>query len=147
MSLVRDRKLRLGQADFSVEHDGRFYRFVDQALADEFRKKRERFIPRNDGACPVSDVDLGRKLPGNPKFGVIYQDRIFLCASAEARRKFIQSPDRYAAVDVAERGYCPHCIRTSGLLVLGSPRHEVSHDGRRYWFPDSSHRDAFLGRQ
>jgi len=33
---------------------------------------------------------------------VIYQDRLFLCASAEARRQFVKSPERYAAVDVAE---------------------------------------------
>ncbi len=47
-------------------------------------------------------------------------------------------------VDVAEEGFCMHCIRDSGLLVRGDPRHEVTRDGRRYWFPDVSHRDAFL---
>ena len=47
-------------------------------------------------------------------------------------------------VDVAEQGFCVHCRRESGLLVRGDPRHEVVRQGRRYWFPDSSHRDAFL---
>ena len=47
-------------------------------------------------------------------------------------------------VDVAEQGFCMHCIRESGLLVRGDPRHEVARAGRRYWFPDASHRDAFL---
>jgi len=144
VSLVRDRKLVLGQAGFAVERDGRIYRFVERALAEEFRNKPDRFIPRNDGACPVSEVDLGTKLPGNPKWGVIYQDRLFLCASALARQQFVKLPERYAAVDVAEQGYCPHCIRASGLLVRGDPRHELAHEGRRYWFPDPSHRDAFL---
>jgi YHS domain-containing protein len=144
VSLVRDRKLVLGQAGFTVERDGRIYRFVERALAEEFRKTPDRFIPRNDGACPVSDVDLGTKLPGNPKWGVIYQDRLFLCASALARQHFVKSPERYAAVDVAEQGFCPHCIRASGLLVRGDPRHELAYEGRRYWFPDPSHRDAFV---
>ncbi len=144
VSLVRDRKLVLGQARFTVEREGRIYRFGERALAEEFRKRPDRFIPRNDEACPVSEVDLGTKLPGNPKWGVIYRGRLFLCASAEARQQFVKSPERYAAVDVAEQGFCPHCIRESGLLVRGDPRHELAHDGRRYWFPDPSHRDAFL---
>ena len=46
--------------------------------------------------------------------------------------------------DVAEQGFCLHCIRDSGLLVRGDPRHEITREGRRYWFPDLSHRDAFL---
>ncbi|MGO9914060.1 MAG: thioredoxin family protein [Isosphaeraceae bacterium] len=144
VSLVRDRKLVLGQAGFTVEREGRIYRFGERAMAEEFRKQPDRFMPRNDGACPVSEVDLGTKLAGSPKWGVIYQDRLFLCASAEARQQFASSPERYAAVDVAEQGFCPHCIRASGLLVRGDPRHELAHDGRRYWFPDRSHRDAFL---
>jgi YHS domain-containing protein len=147
VSLVRDRKLVKGAAEFTVEREGRIYRFGELALAEEFRKKPDRFIPRNDGACPVSAVDKGTKLPGNPKWGVIYQDRLFLCASAEAQRHFVKSPERYAAVDVAEQGFCPHCIRGSGLLVRGDPRHELAHDGQRYWFPDLAHRDAFLARQ
>ncbi len=144
VSLVRDRKLVLGQARFTVEREGRSYRFVERAMAEEFRQRPDRFMPRNDGACPVSEVDLGTKVPGKPKWGAIYQNRLFLCASAEARQQFVKSPERYAAVDVAERGFCPHCIRESGLLVRGDPSHELARDGRRYWFPDPSHRDAFL---
>ncbi len=103
VSLVRDRKLVPGEAVFTVEREGRAYRFAGRALAEEFRKSPERFIPRNDGACPVSRVDRGKTVPGHPKWGVIYQDRLFLCASAEARLEFVKSPDRYAAVEVARR--------------------------------------------
>jgi len=147
VSLVRDRKLVLGKDGFTVEREGRIYRFGERGSAEAFRKEPDRFIPRNEGACPVSAVDRGTKLPGNPKWGVIYQDRLFLCASPEARQTFIESPERYAVVDVAEQGFCPHCIRASGLLVRGNPRHELAQGGRRYWFPDPSHREAFLGLQ
>jgi YHS domain-containing protein len=147
VSLVRERKLIRGDAVFTVEREGRIYRFAERALAEEFRKQPDRFIPRNDGICPVSELDRGSKLPGSPKWGVIYQDRLFLCASAEARRQFVKAPERYAAIDVAEQGFCPHCIRVSGILVRGDPRHELARDGRRYWFPDPSHREAFLGLQ
>lgn len=102
VSLVRDRKLVRGEAEITVKREGQAYRFAAPALADEFRKSPDRFIPRNDGACPVSQVDGGKKVAGHPKWGVIYQDRLFLCASAEARHQFVKSPERYAAVDVAE---------------------------------------------
>jgi len=147
VSLVRDRKLVLGDAGFTVENAGRVYRFGARALLDEFRKQPDRFIPRNDGRCPVTEVDQGTKLPGSPKWGIIYKGSLFVCTTAEARRQFLASPERYAAVDVAEQGFCPHCIRVAGLLVRGDPRHEVAHGGRRYWFPDPAHRDAFLGLQ
>ena len=47
-------------------------------------------------------------------------------------------------VNVAEQGFCPHCLGETGLLVRGDPKYAITRDGRRYWFPDPSHRDAFL---
>jgi thiol-disulfide isomerase/thioredoxin len=99
VSLVRERKLVRGQAAFAVEQEGRVYRFAKLELADEFRISPDRFIPRKDGNCPVTEMESGKKLPGSPKWGVIYQDHLFLCASAEARLQFVKSPDRYAAPD------------------------------------------------
>jgi YHS domain-containing protein/thiol-disulfide isomerase/thioredoxin len=102
VSLVRDRKLVRGQAKFTVEQDGRAYRFAARELAEEFRTAPERFVPRNEGVCPVSQVEAGKKLPGHPRWGVIYQDRLYLCSSAEARLQFVKSPERYAAVDISQ---------------------------------------------
>ena len=75
---------------------------------------------------------------------MLYQGRLFLCASEDARRRFLDEPERYAMVDVAEQGFCPHCLGETGLLVRGDPRYTVTRDGLRYWFPDPSHREAFL---
>ena len=47
-------------------------------------------------------------------------------------------------VDVAEQGFCPHCLGETGLLVRGDPKYAITRDGLRYWFPDPAHRDAFL---
>jgi YHS domain-containing protein/thiol-disulfide isomerase/thioredoxin len=103
VSLVRDRKLVVGDAAFAVEQEGRVYRFAKLELADEFRKSPQRFIPWKDGTCPVTETDSGKTLPGSPKWGVIYQNRLFLCASAEARLQFVKAPERYAPADGAER--------------------------------------------
>ena len=75
---------------------------------------------------------------------MLYQGRLYLCASDDARRRFLGEPERYAMVDVAEQGFCPHCLGETGLLVRGDPKYAITRDGLRYWFPDPTHRDAFL---
>ena len=109
-----------------------------------FRRDPERFVPVNNGNCPVTQVELGKQQPGNPNFGVLYQGRLYLCATDADRKQFFSSPARYAAVDVAEQGLCPHCLAESGELIRGDPRYDLTQGGRRYWFPDPTHREAFL---
>ncbi len=144
VSLVCDRKLVAGRAEHSVTHEGRIYRFSNPLMSERFRKEPQRFIPANDGHCPVTQVEHGLKKPGDPRFGVLLRGRLFLCASTEHRQRFLDDPASFELVDVAENGFCAHCIRDNGLLVPGDPRHEVALRGRRFWFPDSGHREAFL---
>ena len=144
VSLIRDRKLVPGQSEHAVRHEGLTYRFASPAMKDLFREKPERYVPANSGLCPVTQLDLGAAQPGDPRWGILYKSHLFLFASDLARQRFAEDPERYAMVDVAEQGFCIHCIRESGLLVRGDPRHEVTVLGRRYWFPDISHRDVFL---
>jgi YHS domain-containing protein len=144
VSLIRDRKLVPGRSEYTIEHEGLSYRFASPSLKDLFHEHPELYVPANQGACPVTQLDHGKTQPGLPNWGILFQSRLFLFASDQARKRFVEEPQRYAMADVAEGGFCTHCIRDSGLLVRGDPRHEISRDGRRYWFPDVSHRDAFL---
>jgi YHS domain-containing protein len=144
VSLIRDRKLVAGECEYSSKHDGRTYRFASRENRDLFRAEPDRYVPANSGSCPVTQLEKGKVLPGSPKWGILYMSHLFLFASEGDRRRFTSEPDRYAMVDVAEQGFCMHCIRESGLLVRGNPSHEIARAGRRYWFPDASHRDAFL---
>ena len=143
VSLVADRKLVAGRAEHTVQHQGKSYRLASAAMTDLFRKDPERYIPANGGDCPVAELDRGAARSGNPRWGVLYKGRLYLCASAEDRRRFLGEPERYAMVDVAEQGFCPHCLRDTGLLVRGDPKYAISRDGLRYWFPDPTHRAAF----
>ena len=143
VSLVADRKLVAGRAEHTVHHEGKAYRFASAAMTDLFRKDPERYIPANGGDCPVAELERGAAKSGNPRWGVLYQGRLYLCASAEDRRRFLGEPERYAMVDVAEQGFCPHCLRDTGLLVRGDPKYAITRDGLRYWFPDPTHRAAF----
>jgi YHS domain-containing protein len=144
VSLIADRRLVPGQAEYTVQHEGRLYRFASAVMSNLFRKDPARYIPVNHGDCPVARADHGAVRAGNPRWGVLYQGRLHLCATEEARRQFFKDPERYAMVDVAEQGFCAHCLGATGLLVRGDPKYEVSRDGRRFWFPDDSHRRAFL---
>jgi YHS domain-containing protein len=144
VSLIADRRLVRGQAEHTAQHDGHVYHFANAAQSRHFRRDPERFIPVNRGDCPVTQVDRGEAKPGDPRWGVLYQGRLFLCASEEARRRFLDEPRRYAMVDVAVQGFCAHCLGESGLLVRGDPKYTITREGRRYWFPDPSHRAAYL---
>jgi YHS domain-containing protein len=144
VSLVRDRKLIHGETEYTVRHSGRIYRFGSLDSMDRFRQEPDRYVPVKNGACPVNQMDRGKARDGDPRWGVLYNGHLFLCASEQYRRRFLHNPDHYAMVDVAEQGFCAHCIRESGLLVRGDQSHEVARHGWRYWFPDDGHRDAFL---
>jgi YHS domain-containing protein/thiol-disulfide isomerase/thioredoxin len=144
VSLIGDRKLVAGKAEHTIQHEGQTYRFASAAMSDRFRKDPERYIPANGGECPVTELDGGAARPGNPRWGVLYQGRLYVCASDDARRRFLDEPERYAMVDVAEQGFCSHCLTQTGLLVRGDPKCAITRDGVRYWFPDPTHRDAFL---
>jgi YHS domain-containing protein/thiol-disulfide isomerase/thioredoxin len=144
VSLVSDRRLVAGLGEHTIAHDGRIYRFANAERCEQFRKDPDRFIPVNRGDCPVTQVDRGAPQPGSPRWGLLYQGRLFVFANEESRRQFLSDPDRYALVDVAAQGFCAHCLAETGLLVRGDPSYAISRDGLRYWFPDRTHRAAFL---
>ncbi len=144
VTLVADKRLVPGQAEYTVTHEGRLYRLASLLTFNLFSKDPQRYVPANQGNCPVAQLDRGTMLPGDARYGVLYQGRLFLCASDSDRQQFLKEPVRYAAIDVAENGFCPHCLTQDGLLVRGDPRFDLSHQGKRYWFPDMSHRGAFL---
>lgn len=144
VTLLTDRKLVAGRAEHTVEHDGHVYRFADEAQKAAFRNNPERFMPVNRGNCPVAQVEQSAERPGSPRWGLLYEGRLYVFSSDEARRRFREEPSRYATVDVAEQGFCPHCLGETGLLVRGDPKFELTRAGRRYWFPDETHRAAFI---
>ncbi len=144
VSLVVDRELVAGRAEFAAEYDGRVYRLASAEALESFRGDPERFVPANDGRCPVERLDAHRDTPGDPRLGALYKDHLYLCASKADRARFMAHPRRYAAVGVEDGGGCPHCLAERGETVPGDPRFSLTLDGRRYWFPDEGHRGAFL---
>ncbi|MBV8233727.1 MAG: thioredoxin family protein [Planctomycetaceae bacterium] len=143
VSLVTAHRLVPGRAGLTLTHDGVLYRFATAEGYDAFRKSPERFIPANGGRCPVTQVDRGESCAGNPHWGVLFDGRLYLCADEAERQQFLRDPRRYAQVDVADRGFCPHCWDRDHLLVRGLPQYSFSRGGRRYLFPGPDHLEAF----
>lgn len=143
VSLVEGRGLTTGQANLAVGYDGQVYQFANVRERDRFLKEPEAFLPSNRGHCIVSLVDAGKYVRGNPKFGVYYAGRMYLCADEAARERFATDPKRYAQADLAENGNCPHCKGLAGRLVRGLPQFSQTFSGRRYLFPDALHLQAF----
>ncbi len=92
VSLIKGHKLVQGQVQYTVQHDGRIYRFADRVMIDLFRKEPHRYVPLNGGSCPVTQLDKGTARPGDPKWGVLYRDQLFLCATEAERRLFLNEP-------------------------------------------------------
>ena len=120
VSLLQERKLIPGRPDLTVEHDGKVFRFATEAERLAFRRKPDSFAPANDGRCPVTQVDRGDFHRGDPRWGVVYNGHLFLFKDSDERDRFVKDPERYANVDLADRGSCPHC-RTRTSLARRAP--------------------------
>jgi YHS domain-containing protein len=103
VSLVSDRRLVQGQPEYTARHEGRLYRFTNRLSLNLFRRDPERYAPVNKGYCPVTQHEQGRLRLGNPQWGVLYQGRLYLCATDTERQRFLEQPERYVAIDVAGR--------------------------------------------
>ncbi len=143
VSLVADHRLVPGRSEVTIAYQGRVYRFANALGLRLFQKQPERFIPVNSGDCPVAQVDRGESCAGDPRWGALYEGHLYLCADDASRKRFLRNPERYAHVDVADRGFCPHCWGKEKLVVRGRSPFSLSRAGRRYLFPDIGHLEAF----
>jgi len=108
VSLLKEQKLVAGKPELTVEHDGQVYRFASQAEKRAFLTRPDAFAPANNGRCPVSQVDRGDLHPGDPRWGVVYGGHLFLFKDSGQRDRFVKDPERYANLDLADRGLCLH---------------------------------------
>lgn len=109
VTLLQDQKLVPGRSDLVVEHDGRIFRFANEAGRDAFLRKPESFAPVNGGRCPVSQVDRGDFSNGDPRLGVVYNGHLYLFKDLADRDRFAKDPERYTGLDHSVRAACPHC--------------------------------------
>ncbi len=141
--MVRDRKLVVGKSEYTLRHAGWIYRFASLESSDRFRQEPDGYVPARNGMCAVNQMDHGMAREGNPQWGGAYWYHSFLSPASKIGDDSSKIP-MLRDGGVAEQGFSAHCIRESGLLVRGDQAHEIARLGWRYWFPDASHREAFL---
>ncbi len=143
VKLVQGQGRVAGRADLALFHDGKVYRFADASARDLFLKDPEKYLPADHGRCVVAKKDKNASIPGDPKFGAYYNDRLFVFADEDSRKKFAADPEKYSGIDIAENGECPHCRTVEGKKVAGRREFPITLGGRRYLFADDAHRQAF----
>ncbi len=86
-----DRKPVEGRQDFEFRHSGAVWRFDNEGNRAAFRGDPDVYMPRYGGYDPVG-IGRGRATPGYPALWVIFDERLYLFYTADARAAFIASP-------------------------------------------------------
>jgi len=86
-----------GRAQWGVRHRGRTYLFAGIEQQKVFLADPDRYAPALSGDDPVLAFDAGKSKPGQRRYGVTYQSRMYLFSSTDTRDAFAANPQRYTA--------------------------------------------------
>lgn len=104
VTLVEKSKWIEGRAQYGVRHRGRTYLFAGVEQQQAFLADPDRYAPALSGDDPVMALDGGKSTPGQRRYGVFYQSRVYLFATPETRDAFLADKDRYMSrITLAER--------------------------------------------
>lgn len=135
--------VEVDSAHTAVYAGSRYYFETAEAKA-RFAAEPEKYVPARGGECLVTLVETQKEVTGSDRFPVVYDGRIYLCASQEARQKFLADPVAFANRDLRSQGTCPHCGAALASHPKGRSRFQIRFGGSRYQFPDKAHMEAFL---
>ncbi len=86
-----------GRAQWGVQHRGRTYLFASATEQQRFLANPDRYAPALSGDDVVLAFEGGNQIPGQRRYGVTYQGRIYLFSSLETRSRFAANPQAYAS--------------------------------------------------
>jgi hypothetical protein len=86
-----DRKPVAGRPDFEYRHAGAIWRFHNEGNRAAFARDPQVYMPRFGGYDPVG-VSRGLSTPGYPELWVVYDERLYLFYTENARQTFIANP-------------------------------------------------------
>lgn len=96
-----------GRAQWGVRHRGRTYLFAGAEQQKAFLADPDRYAPALSGDDPVLAFDAGKSAPGQRRYGVTYQSRMYLFSSTETRDAFAANPQRYTAGAIVAENRVP----------------------------------------
>lgn len=86
-----------GRAQWGVQHRGRTYLFAGADEQQRFLANPDRYAPALSGDDAVLAFEGGKQIPGQRRYGVTYQARIYLFSSLDTRSRFAANPQAYAS--------------------------------------------------
>ncbi|MCH8830415.1 MAG: hypothetical protein IID45_12640 [Planctomycetes bacterium] len=98
MSLMDDEKVRLGSDRFISHYRGVTLFFSSAEYKKRFTAHQKKYWPADNGNCTVTAGENHKAGAGNPKFAVIYKQRLWFFADAEHRQRFARKPQSFPAV-------------------------------------------------
>lgn len=127
-----------GSPEHSLTFDNCEYRFPSAAEKNVFLTNPDRYAPALNGNSVVALVQSGTLVPGNTRFGLFYNGRVYLMANQREQQQFRDNPAAYADADLAMRGASPVS------RAAGNPKFATRYGGLRYFFSSAAERDQFL---
>ena len=86
-----------GRAQWGVQHRGRTYLFASATEQQRFLTNPDRYAPALSGDDVVLAFESGNQIPGQRRYGVTDQGRIYLFSSLDTRSRFAANPQAYAS--------------------------------------------------
>ena len=95
-----DRRVVVGRPEFEYRHAGAIWRFGNEGNLGAFKADPDVYMPRFGGYDPVG---IGRGVPtgGFPGLWAVFEQRLYLFYTVEARRTFLANPASVIAAAVA----------------------------------------------
>ena len=93
-----------GRVPGSVQHAAiykdRLFLFPSADIKSKFRNNVMQYEKTDlamDGMCTVCKMDMGKEVPGDPRFTVVHKGMRYQFPGAEQRDTFLSNPAKYAA--------------------------------------------------
>lgn len=103
VSITDEKKWQKGKREFAWEVDGVVYLMRNAAELKQFQANPERYTPGLLGYDPLLLQSSRQAVPGDIRYAAFYRERLYLLASSENRRRFIDDPRKYTqAVSLSE---------------------------------------------
>jgi YHS domain-containing protein len=95
-----DQRMILGRAEFEHRHAGAVWRFHNEGNLAAFRADPHVYMPRFGGYDPVG-IARGVSTAGFAALWVVFDQRLYLFYTAEARQRFLANPAQVIAAAAA----------------------------------------------
>jgi protein disulfide-isomerase len=111
VTLMERQQWAAGVPAFGAIHRGRTYLFLGPVEVKKFLADPDKYSPVLSGNDPVLALDNQMMVPGRREFGVYSDNRVYLFADPNSRKKFEENPARYTSAALQASAGPNHVMR------------------------------------